>query len=186
MKRCDAARAAAKAAGSVHYTTGISCPNGHNGPRYTSNGSCVACLKGAVKDRLESGYFREYYADNAERISDRGREYSERNREAVNARAAAWSARNPDKRRAISRQYKAKRRAQEEAGITGGVLAAWAAAQPKVCFYCSVDCGGGFHVDHFVPLARGGAHVLTNLRIACPPCNLRKNAADPLEWMEAA
>lgn len=93
---------------------------------------------------------------------------------------------NPSLYLAIRNNYKHRRRAIESTGIESATLAAWTAAQPKVCFYCSVDCGGGFHVDHFVPLARGGAHVLTNLRIACPPCNLRKNAADPLEWMEAA
>lgn len=129
----------------------------------------IAEYTAATKDRKRA-YDRAYRADKAEIYA---------------AKAKAWVAANPDKRKAISHQYRAKRRAQEETGITGGVLAAWTLEQPKVCFYCTSDCGGAFHIDHFMPLARGGAHVLTNLRIACPTCNLRKNAKDPAEWIES-
>ena len=34
-----------------------------------------------------------------------------------------------------------------------------------------------FHVDHIVPLAKGGAEFdLTNLELSCPKCNLKKGA----------
>lgn len=179
-------RSEAKARGDRLYWTGRPCPKGHVADRYASTGTCVECLKADVKSKVAAGYFRDHYAANADRIGEKQRAYAKANREVVSARSAAWSAKNPDKRKAISRQYKARRRAQEEQGITGGMLAAWTLAQPKVCFYCGSDCAGDFHVDHFVPLAKGGAHVLTNLRIACAPCNLRKSARDPLDWMEAA
>ena len=32
----------------------------------------------------------------------------------------------------------------------------------------------GYHVDHVVPLARGGLNVVGNLQLLCPGCNLRK------------
>jgi len=128
----------------------------------------------------------EYQARTKDEKREYDREYRARNPELQTRRATEWRRNNPDKRKAIMRQYSAKRRTQEEAGITGGMLAAWTLEQPKVCFYCDVDCAGSFHVDHFMPLAKGGAHVLTNLRIACPPCNLRKNARDPMEFMERA
>lgn len=111
------------------------------------------------------------------------REYRARTAEQQAAWTAEWIARNPEKRKAISRQYKAKRRSREEAGIASAVLAAWTAEQPKVCFYCDTGCDEGFHVDHFIPLSKGGAHVLTNLRIACASCNLKKNAKMPDEFM---
>jgi 5-methylcytosine-specific restriction endonuclease McrA len=34
---------------------------------------------------------------------------------------------------------------------------------------------GAWHVDHSVPLARGGSHHPNNLRAACIPCNLDKS-----------
>lgn len=111
------------------------------------------------------------------------REYRARTPQQQAEWSAAWIAQNPEKRKAIIRQYKAKRRSREAAGITGGVLSAWTLEQPKECFYCRDRCDGLFHVDHFIPLAKGGAHVLTNLRIACPPCNLKKNAKMPDEFM---
>jgi 5-methylcytosine-specific restriction endonuclease McrA len=33
-----------------------------------------------------------------------------------------------------------------------------------------------FHVDHLIPLARGGSHVPENVAIAHPLCNMRKSA----------
>jgi HNH endonuclease len=41
-----------------------------------------------------------------------------------------------------------------------------------------------FHIEHHVPLSRGGANTLENLTLACPQCNLHKatktEAIDPL------
>lgn len=37
-------RAAAIAAGLDRYQTGKPCKNGHDGPRYTASGTCVACV----------------------------------------------------------------------------------------------------------------------------------------------
>lgn len=45
---------------------------------------------------------------------------------------------------------------------------------------CACGCGRpiryGFHVDHRVPLAKGGLHALANLQLLAPVCNLRKGA----------
>ena len=35
---------------------------------------------------------------------------------------------------------------------------------------------GEFHVDHVVPLKRGGTHAVANLQLLCAPCNLMKGA----------
>lgn len=163
---------------------GKPCPYGHDGERYVSTGQCIECAKSDSARKVASGYFQSHYADNAGRILSRQREYTRSHTQEINARTMAWVKRNPLKRKAISRQYKARRRSQEDAGISGGMLAAWTREQPKTCFYCGAACPDSFHVDHFVPLAKGGAHVLTNLRIACPTCNLRKNAKMPNIWIE--
>ena len=42
----------------------------------------------------------------------------------------------------------------------------------------------GTHLDHVVPLARGGLHEDANLQLLCPPCNLNKHAKDPDEWAQ--
>lgn len=50
------------------------------------------------------------------------------------------------------------------------------------CYLCGeVIPLGKRHVDHVVPLARGGKHRPSNLAVACAACNLRKNAKLPEE-----
>jgi len=47
------------------------------------------------------------------------------------------------------------------------------------CFYCKEPLRGAYHVDHVIPLAKGGGNEITNLVIAC---NLSKGAKDPFKW----
>lgn len=101
------------------------------------------------------------------------------------ASAKEWREANPEKRLAISQNYKHRRRAQEEGGISSADLLAWKRAQPKVCYWCGCKCAKAFTVDHYTALSKGGKHDAANLVIACRPCNLRKNAKDPLEFAQS-
>jgi 5-methylcytosine-specific restriction endonuclease McrA len=50
--------------------------------------------------------------------------------------------------------------------------------QKGKCFYCKKKLGTGkyaYHVDHVIPLAKGGTNDPSNLVITCPACNLHKN-----------
>lgn len=51
------------------------------------------------------------------------------------------------------------------------------------CAYCR---GPHEHWDHVIPLARGGRHILSNLRPSCASCNLHKSAAHPRRWLNRA
>lgn len=44
------------------------------------------------------------------------------------------------------------------------------------CFYCGVGINNEYHVDHYIPLSRGGNNKKENLRISCPTCNYRKGS----------
>ena len=54
---------------------------------------------------------------------------------------------------------------------------------PKVrCYLCGKLIPIGHrHVDHIIPLAKGGAHRPSNLAVACDHCNLHKSAKLPNE-----
>ena len=61
------------------------------------------------------------------------------------------------------------------------------------CEYCGLSQEGQearFHVDHVVPVVRGGATIEENLALACVSCSLRKAAKqyalDPQTSTEAA
>lgn len=45
-----------------------------------------------------------------------------------------------------------------------------------ICGICQKPVGLDFHVDHVVPLSRGGAHSYANTQIAHPSCNISKGA----------
>ena len=51
----------------------------------------------------------------------------------------------------------------------------------QVCAYCGNE-EGPFHIDHRHPVAKGGKDTLSNLTVACRPCNLSKGAKSAAEW----
>ena len=58
-------------------------------------------------------------------------------------------------------------------------------AQHGLCFYCSGELSNsrGKHLDHKVPLARGGGNGPDNLCWACPACNLAKFTKTAEEYL---
>jgi 5-methylcytosine-specific restriction endonuclease McrA len=56
------------------------------------------------------------------------------------------------------------------------------------CALCGLPFGDdGYHIDHFIPLARGGTNDPSNLKLTHPACNLKKGARlpDEIEWIES-
>jgi len=52
------------------------------------------------------------------------------------------------------------------------------------CAYCRKPTTVKWrHVDHIIPLARGGKHLVCNLTVACPPCNCSKWAYPISEFL---
>ncbi|KAA1013015.1 HNH endonuclease [Paraburkholderia panacisoli] len=96
--------------------------------------------------------------------------------------ARSWIKANPDKRATITFSYDGRRRAKTKQGDSTKAIRAWVKAAKKVCYWCGVKCDDDYHIDHYEPLSKGGEHRISNLVIACPTCNLRKNAKDPLEF----
>jgi len=88
--------------------------------------------------------------------------------------------------------YQAKRRALKNGALIGATVAQLAEIkeiyrkakeEPKIrCYLCGELIPVGHrHVDHIVPLSKGGAHRPSNLAVACDVCNLRKHAKMPNE-----
>lgn len=56
------------------------------------------------------------------------------------------------------------------------------AEQEGKCATCGLPFGDdGYHVDHFIPLSRGGSNDPSNLKLLHPTCNLKKGAKLPSE-----
>jgi len=56
--------------------------------------------------------------------------------------------------------------------------------QAGCCAYCRRSLSLiGIHIDHIIPVVKGGSNWPHNLALACPKCNLTKHDKTPDEWV---
>lgn len=131
------------------------------------------------------------------RIRWKNREH-EKTRKQNNEASLRYYYRNHQKAKSIRRNWKRRnritvramennRRAKEvaaEGKFTKRDIEKIFKSQKGKCYYCDVKLKRGYHVDHVIPLGRGGSNYPSNLVCACPKCNLSKNDKTLREWME--
>ena len=53
----------------------------------------------------------------------------------------------------------------------------------KNCYWCNTKLNKkNTHLDHFIPLSKGGLHTIDNLVLSCSCCNLKKSNKDPYQF----
>jgi 5-methylcytosine-specific restriction endonuclease McrA len=122
-------------------------------------------LKRAVKHRAEARAYREAHPGE------------------MQAYLKVYAKANRDKFRA----YRARRRAMEVAASgthSGADIADIRRLQRDRCAVCRTRLRGGGAVDHIKALAKGGSNDRANLQLLCKPCNSRKRAKDPIDFMQ--
>lgn len=134
--------------------------------------------KDQIKKRMAA-----YYLENRNRYAENSRKWYAANHERQLEIGRQWSRRNPEKRRQKHNAYRAKKRAAEGTYTAADVQAQYERQKGK-CYYCHKKVGDAYHVDHVVPLSRGGSNWPENIVIACPTCNQRKREKLPHEWVE--
>lgn len=123
----------------------------------------------------------EYRSANKEHIDKRARAYYIVNKARYRARESAYRTANPERGRYKSNLYRARKCNAEGTHTVDDIKAQYKRQKGK-CFWCGVKVGKIFHVDHVVPLSRGGSNDVSNLVVACPTCNLSKHNRMPHEW----
>lgn len=93
---------------------------------------------------------------------------------------ANWIAANRERVRVQARLDTSRRRAR----LAGnGVYSISAKDMRRLMASPCAACGGaGEHVDHIIPVSRGGRHAIGNLQMLCASCNTRKNNKTMTEW----
>lgn len=74
------------------------------------------------------------------------------------------------------REWSTTRHKRKTGRLPKGTVKNKLALQNGLCVYCKIDVTIKYHVDHIIPLAKGGKHEPSNIQILCPSCNLKKSA----------
>jgi hypothetical protein len=144
---------------------------------------------------------RQWRAHNRERLREQNRAQYWRHRAKKLQQSRKWRATHPGYQAAKAREWErrhplettaqraaamARRRLRESQGgkrpSRDEILGLYAIQNGR-CAYCDKALGAKFHLDHKVPVSRGGTNVLTNLCCACASCNLRKCDQTAEEFM---
>jgi len=136
------------------------------------------------KDKVTE-YRKKYYVENKESILAVGAKYRADNPEAQKARNARWAKANPEKCAAKTRRRRALKMAAEGTHTRQDIDKLFLLQKGK-CASCTIKLIKSgkniYHVDHIMPLTKGGGDGPDNLQLLCPGCNIKKNAKDPLDW----
>jgi len=139
---------------------------------------------------------KRYQENNKEEIKERQQGYrklnaiSERNRvrewrlgnlDRINTRDRAYRKLHPETARARGVNARA-RKCGVPGSITGEQIKTLLALQENTCYYCGYSLDGGYHVDHYIPLSRGGINTANNIRLSCYRCSQSKSNKLPAEW----
>lgn len=145
---------------------------------------------------------RIYYQANKERIKARVRQrakqdperkraedqaYYQANRDRIIEQSKQWRLDNPERRRLQARLEASKRRAvirSAEGSYTADDIEQMYLDQNGLCAYCECELSGEYEIDHVIPLSRGGHNDVTNIAVACPPCNRSKFTKTAEEFMD--
>jgi hypothetical protein len=149
-------------------------------------------------ERLEK--FKNYYSANKERHRELGRQwinlnpekrtavckkYYQNNKEKVGLANKKWRDNNKEKAKAIWKRIAGQRREKIKDSIP------LSKNQKKIVEFLYQQAqrlqsrlGIKFHVDHIVPIAKGGKHTPTNLQVIPASINVRKHAREIFIWSE--
>jgi hypothetical protein len=127
-------------------------------------------------------YRQAYQQANAERRQQWARESRQRDPERYSRYWKQWAAANAEAVAELGRMRRARQKGNPDS--IGVPVGEWQKIVNRFggrCAYCGVK-PEIIHMDHVVPLSKGGRHAAPNCLPACPKCNLTKHAMFLSVW----
>jgi 5-methylcytosine-specific restriction endonuclease McrA len=169
---------------------------------YHSNKTRINIQKRQYRERTKEATAERNRAYNQrEYVKERKRQRRKDNLELYRARdkvyQQAYRKRHPERRREIGKRWRQnhpdRKRAdtlnriarlkKAEGSYTPDDVARIYEQQKGCCAYCGKPVNDNYHVDHVIPISRGGTNYPENLAIACPFCNDSKGSKLLSEWI---
>lgn len=128
---------------------------------------------------------KSWYWKNKDSVCEKSKEMYMANKDRIIARVRAYEAANPEKTRLHWRVKSSRRRARLQ--TVGGYytksdIERIFVLQKEKCANCGCSIKDMYHIDHRIPVAKGGDNNPKNIDLLCPSCNLRKAAKLPHEF----
>lgn len=123
----------------------------------------------------------KWLVDNKKHIAEYSKKYKEEHKDEIRKYSSYYN--KTMKHKICKKNNKHRRRdLAKNSTITNNQLLELQ-QNAKVCYWCNDPLKNkNVHIDHYVPLAKGGNHTLENLVISCQKCNAKKHTKDPIEF----
>lgn len=129
-------------------------------------------------------FWKKYRACNKEKLKAKDAAYYILNKDKIVLRSVAWAKANPKVRRIAVHNYRAQKRANG-GKLSKGLSAKLFKLQQGKCPCCSKPLGDNYHLDHIMPIKRGGVNEDWNIQLLRQQCNNQKCAKDPVNFMQS-
>jgi len=172
----------------------------------THRSQCKKCISDKTKiyanSHLEqkNKQSKRYYLENKESIDIRTKAWNKNNPDKIAEYCKTYAKNHPNRVKEKARKYfktekgklssrnnwskrRSLKRNQNDNTIDIKYLELLKIKQNNKCFYCEceLDFKGDrlVHLDHYMPLSKGGKHSVGNVVFACRDCNLSKGSNIP-------